>query len=40
MTQPDSAITALLLGFTVLPATLMLVAIGFQRLYRLDPVIS
>ena len=40
VTQPDSAITALLLGFTVLPAALMLVAIGFQRLYRLDPVIS
>lgn len=38
--QPDSAITALLLGFTVLPAALMLVAVGFQRLYRLDPVIN
>lgn len=36
--QPDSALTALLLGFTVLPAALMVVAIVFQRRYRLDPV--
>ncbi|WP_110208771.1 MFS transporter [Nocardioides daejeonensis] len=35
--QPDSAVTALLLGFTVVPAVLMLVAMLFQRRYRLDP---
>jgi len=34
--QPGSAMTALLLGFTVLPAALMLVAIWFQRRCRLD----
>ncbi|QCC78556.1 MFS transporter [Nocardioides daphniae] len=37
VTQPDSALTALLVGFTVLPAVLMLVAMAFQRRYRLDP---
>lgn len=37
VTQPDSALTALLLGFTLLPAALMVVAIVFQRRYRLDP---
>lgn len=36
--QPDSAMTALLMGFTVVPAVLMLVALVFQRQYRLDPV--
>lgn len=35
--QPGSAMTALLVGFTVLPAALMVVAIVFQRRYRLDP---
>lgn len=35
--QPDSALRMLLLGFTVLPAVLMVVAIVFQRRYRLDP---
>lgn len=35
--QPQSAMTALLVGFTVLPAVLMVVAIVFQRRYRLDP---
>ena len=35
--QPGSALTALLVGFTVLPAALMLVAMGFQRRYSLDP---
>lgn len=34
--QPDSALRMLLLGFTVLPAALMVVAIGFQRRYSLD----
>ncbi len=37
VTQSDSAISALLLGFTVVPAALMLVAMAFQRRYRLDP---
>ncbi|MTB88623.1 MFS transporter [Aeromicrobium senzhongii] len=37
VTQPDSAMKALLWGFTVLPAALMVVAIVFQRRYRLDP---
>jgi GPH family glycoside/pentoside/hexuronide:cation symporter len=36
--QPTSAMTMLLLGFTVLPAALMVVAMVFQRRYRLDPV--
>jgi len=34
--QPGSATTALLLGFTVLPALTMLAAVVFQRRYRLD----
>jgi GPH family glycoside/pentoside/hexuronide:cation symporter len=34
--QPGSAMTALLLGFTVLPATTMVLALHFQRRYRLD----
>lgn len=34
--QPDSALTALLLGFTVLPAALMAVAVAFQRRCGLD----
>ncbi len=34
--QPGSAMTALLLGFTVLPALTMVVALAFQRRYRLD----
>ena len=34
--QSDSALTALVLGFTVVPAVLMVVAISFQRRYRLD----
>jgi GPH family glycoside/pentoside/hexuronide:cation symporter len=36
--QPTSAMTMLLFGFTVLPAALMVVAMLFQRRYRLDPV--
>ncbi|MGN0064268.1 MAG: MFS transporter [Nocardioides sp.] len=36
--QPDSAITALLVGFTVVPAVLMALAMFFQARYRLDPV--
>jgi len=36
VTQSDSAISALLLGFTVVPAALMLVAMSFQRRYHLD----
>lgn len=38
VTQPDSALTALMVGFTLLPAALMVVAMVFQRRYRLDPV--
>jgi len=38
--QPSSAMTMLLLGFTVLPAVLMVVAIRFQRRYRLDPKVA
>lgn len=38
VTQPDSALDALLIGFTVLPAVLMGVAMFFQRRYRLDPL--
>ena len=34
--QPGSAMTALLLGFTALPALTMAVAVVFQRRYRLD----
>ena len=34
--QPGSAMTALLVGFTVLPALTMVVALWFQRRYRLD----
>lgn len=36
--QTDTALTALLLGFTVLPAVLMAVAVRFQRRCALDPV--
>ncbi|WP_280869238.1 MFS transporter [Streptomyces sp. MJP52] len=36
--QPGSALTALLLGFTVVPAALMAAALGFQRRYTLDRV--
>ncbi len=36
--QPDSALSALLVGFTLVPAVLMVVAMVFQRRYRLDPV--
>lgn len=38
--QSDSAISALLLGFTVVPAATMIVAMAFQRRYRLDPAAS
>ncbi|MGW5158000.1 MFS transporter [Nonomuraea wenchangensis] len=34
--QPDSALTALLAGFTVVPAVLMATAVWFQRRYALD----
>jgi len=34
--QADSAITALIIGFTLVPAVLMAVAIAFQRRYSLD----
>lgn len=34
--QTPDALRAVLLGFTVLPAVLMVVAIAFQRRYRLD----
>lgn len=40
VTQPGSALTALLLGFTLLPAVLMVVAMVFQRRYRLDPAVT
>ena len=36
--QPDSAISALVVGFTVVPAVLMAVAMAFQSRYRLDAV--
>jgi GPH family glycoside/pentoside/hexuronide:cation symporter len=36
VTQPGSAMTALLVGFTVLPALTMLAALAFQRRCRLD----
>ena len=35
--QSGTALGALLVGFTVLPAVLMAVALGFQRRYTLDP---
>lgn len=35
--QSGSALTALLIGFTVVPAVLMAAALLFQRRYRLDP---
>jgi Na+/melibiose symporter-like transporter len=35
--QSDAALTALLVGFTAVPAALMLVASWFQRRYTLDP---
>lgn len=34
--QPESAITALTLGFTLVPAALMIAAMAFQQQYRLD----
>jgi Na+/melibiose symporter-like transporter len=34
--QPQSALNALLIGFTVLPAFLMMMAAAFQRRYSLD----
>lgn len=34
--QPDSAVSALVVGFTVVPAALMTVAITFQRRWTLD----
>jgi GPH family glycoside/pentoside/hexuronide:cation symporter len=34
--QTDSALTALVVGFTVVPAVLMAVAVAFQRRYSLD----
>ncbi|WP_328894030.1 MFS transporter [Streptomyces sp. NBC_00236] len=38
VTQPGSAMTALLVGFTVVPAALMATALWFQRRYTLDGV--
>jgi glycoside/pentoside/hexuronide:cation symporter, GPH family len=38
--QPDSAMSALLLGFTLLPAALMALAMLFQRRCRLDQMTS
>ena len=40
VTQSSSALTALLVGFTVVPAILMAAALLFQRRYRLDPVVA
>ncbi|MQY15221.1 putative glycoside/cation symporter YagG [Streptomyces sp. RB5] len=37
--QPDSALTALLVGFTVVPAVLMAVALFWQRRYTLDAAV-
>jgi Na+/melibiose symporter-like transporter len=37
--QSDSAMTALVIGFTAVPAVLMLVAMSFQRRYRLDATV-
>ena len=37
VTQTDSAMTALVVGFTAVPALLMVVAMAFQRRYRLQP---
>jgi GPH family glycoside/pentoside/hexuronide:cation symporter len=36
VTQPDSAVTAIAVGFTVLPALLVLVSLVFLARYRLD----
>jgi Na+/melibiose symporter-like transporter len=36
-TQSSSAMTALIAGFTIVPAVLMIVAMAFQRRYRLNP---
>ena len=37
VTQSSSAMTALVVGFTAVPALLMMVAMVFQRRYRLQP---
>jgi Na+/melibiose symporter-like transporter len=37
VTQSSSAMTALVVGFTAVPAILMVVAMAFQRRYRLQP---
>ncbi|WP_232835601.1 MFS transporter [Actinocorallia populi] len=34
--QPDSALTALIVGFTLVPAAIMVAAVAFQRRYSLD----
>jgi Na+/melibiose symporter-like transporter len=36
ITQPDSALTAIALGFSVLPAALVLVSLWWLRQYTLD----